>query len=324
MHDAVLYLAPVLGVTDWIFRSAFMRVFGGFDFAVTPFVKTIKGGGCRPGKLLDFLPQNNKLLPIHPQILTGNPDDFLEMASALFDLGYQTVNLNLGCPMPTSTKKNKGAGLLPQADRLDAFLAKVTRKMQPRLSLKIRTGLDDNSDLDGLIPVFNRYPLQEIIVHPRTAKQRYSGALDFTSFEKCLAEILHEIVYNGDIRTIQDFDQLSGRYVNVKKWMIGRGALQDPLLPGAIKNCLVSRENKLDLIRTFHEELLVGYSQKLQSDRAVIAHMMGLWIYLAGALALSDRHLKNMAKAKNLTHYRDLFAQACAAEDGFRICPKSQ
>ena len=313
MSDTILYLAPILGVTDWIFRSAFSRVFGGFDVAVTPFIKTMAGGRYKQSKLADFLPQNNGALPIHPQILTNDPDDFLKMAEVLLELGHCTINLNLGCPMPTSTAKCKGAGMLPHTERIDSFLAKVTNQLPGLISIKTRTGLDNAGDLWRLVPVFNRHPLREIIIHPRTAKQRYAGDIDLITFEKCLTELTHEVIYNGEINSIEQFNQLRERFVRVNKWMIGRGALKDPLLPSLIKNTSDER-NRGALSWDFHEELLENYTKHLAGDHAVIARMTSIWDYLSSSYCMPERTLKHMSKARSLGHYRQLCEAALSGK----------
>ena len=101
----------MLGVTDASFRTAFMKNIGGFDLAVGPFVKTMSGQRYKASSVHDLKPKFNKYIPVQPQVMTNNSDDFIHLAEDLFDLGYSHINLNMGCPMPTSSGC-KGAGLL--------------------------------------------------------------------------------------------------------------------------------------------------------------------------------------------------------------------
>ena len=94
----ILYLAPLRGLTEYIYRNAFSRHFDGFDAAVSPFIPTLTAARFKRSHLKDVLPENNHAMPIIPQIIGNNPGDFIPLAQRLFDLGYETVNWNLGCP----------------------------------------------------------------------------------------------------------------------------------------------------------------------------------------------------------------------------------
>jgi len=231
-----LYLAPLRGITDYIYRNTFGRHFDGFDAAVTPFIPTMKAIHAKPSHLKDVWPENNSAMPIVPQILGNNHEDFIPLARQLFDLGYETVNWNLGCPFPMVAKKQRGSGLLPYPDKIDHFLEKTVSAVPNRLSLKVRLGRKASEEIFKLLPIFNRYPLQEIIIHPRTGTQMYGGQPDLGAFENCIGMTQHPIVYNGDITDMESFQELAARFTTVNSWMIGRGAIIDPFLPAIIKN----------------------------------------------------------------------------------------
>jgi len=232
--SAYLYLAPIRGITDAIYRQTFMRYFGGFDCAVAPFLTTFHGATIKATHLTDLLPENNTLLPVIPQILSKNPDNFIGVAQELYDLGYGTVNWNLGCPYPRVAKKKRGSGLLPFPEEIQTFLDKI--KIIPNsLSIKLRIGRRNPDEIFDLLPIFNTFPLTEIIIHPRTGEQMYNGSVDLDVFAQCLEKSDHPIVYNGDINDIKTFRALEERFPQIKRWMIGRGALADPFLPEEIK-----------------------------------------------------------------------------------------
>ena len=219
-----LYLAPMLGLTDYIFRNTFARHFDGFDGAVTPFIATPKLVRANSSHLKDVLPEHNSAMPLVPQILGNNPDNFVSLAGRLFDLGYATVNWNLGCPFPVVAKKQRGSGLLPYPEKIQDFLDKTVASIPNRLSIKVRLGLKTADEIFKLIPVFNQYPLEDVIIHPRTGKQMYSGEPDLDTFEKCLELSQHRIVYNGDITCLNSFQDLADRFKAIDNWMIGRAA----------------------------------------------------------------------------------------------------
>ena len=107
-----IYLAPLEGITGWIFRSAVHECFGGFDKYFVPFIRPNQMGHFSAREKKDILPEHNKGMRTVPQILTNRADDFLRTAEKLKDFGYEEVNLDLGCPSKSVVTKGRGAGLL--------------------------------------------------------------------------------------------------------------------------------------------------------------------------------------------------------------------
>ncbi len=132
-NSVTLCLAPIRGITDAVFRQAFTRHFGGFDMAIAPFIKTVKGGIKKESILNDLWPDRNASLPVIPQILSKSPDDFLLAATKIAGLGYETINWNLGCPHPVVTKKGLGAGLIPHPLKVDRILHRVDSGLTRRI-----------------------------------------------------------------------------------------------------------------------------------------------------------------------------------------------
>jgi tRNA-dihydrouridine synthase len=157
-----------------------------------------------------------------------------------------------------------------------------------------------------LLPVLNRYPLKEIIVHPRTGRQAYEGAVDLDAFEACLPATRHPVVYNGDIRTLADFKRVSGRFRNIDGWMIGRGFLSDPFLPEIIKAGQDSQEDKCRRLQQFHGALFNAYAGTLKGPSHLLDKMKGLWCYLALSFEPFDRTLKKIRKSTRPDQYQDL------------------
>ena len=169
-----LYMAPVRGITDIIYRNAFDRHFGGIDIAITPFLTPVKGNQIKLSQQAEFIPADNRI-PIIPQIIGKSPENFSDLAKIVFDLGNDKVNWNLGCPHPVMTQKKCGSGLLAHPDLVDQFLDKVCNTIENKLSVKVRLGLQESDELMCLLPVFERYPITEITIHARTGKQKYTG-----------------------------------------------------------------------------------------------------------------------------------------------------
>lgn len=299
-----LYLAPLRGYTGFIFRNTYSKHFSGFDLAVSPFISTVQGKRIKIKLLKDVLPENNNRLPVIPQILGNDSDQFVVLAERLYELGYHTINWNLGCPFPKVIKKLRGAGLLPFYETVDSFLDKTLSKMSCRLSIKLRLGKDSDEDIFNLIPILNQYPLDEIIIHPRTAKQMYNGETDLRAFEKCLPLIKHPVAYNGDITSPDRFYQLAERFHQVEGWMLGRGAIADPFLPGIIKEEHFSEIEKIEKFSAFHDELLDEFQKIYSGSSHVFDKMKGYWCYFARSFKTGEKVLKKIKKINTIERYK--------------------
>lgn len=303
MKQPVLYMAPLKGITDHLFRTVFTEHFGGFDLAVAPFISSKRDRKIKSKYVKDVLPENNLRLPVIPQILSNTADDFIHLADYLFDLGYDTVNWNLGCPFPTVTKKKRGSGLLPHTDMIRDFLDTAVPGMHGKLSIKIRLGFYSCDELFALMPILNQYPLADLIIHPRTGVQRYDGAVDLEAFERCVAQTNHRIVYNGDIKTLRDFELLSNRFPGVHRWMIGRWCLSSPFLPLRIQSGRDGITNKIDRIKRFHEALFDAYSNVMSGPSHVLNKMKGLWRYLSLPFEDFSKSMKQIKKTTRPDQY---------------------
>ena len=144
INNIILYLAPLRGFTEYIYRNAFSRHFDGFDIAVAPFIPTMSDARLKRKNLKDVLPENNHDMPVIPQIIGNNAEDFILLASRLYDLGYETVNWNLGCPFPMVAKKQRGSGLLPHPDKIETFLEETIPAIPNRLCKFLVCGCDDS------------------------------------------------------------------------------------------------------------------------------------------------------------------------------------
>lgn len=302
MHNTLI-LAPMRGITDKAYRTAFARNFSGFDYAVAPFVAASASANMTNKFLREFDLKNPCLMPTIPQILSNNHEDFVLIANALFDAGYKTVNWNLGCPFPMVVNKNKGSGLLRYPHMIVSFLEKSIPLLKCRISIKMRLGFDAPDAIFQLLPEFNSFPIEEIVIHPRTAKQMYTGVTDLNSFEKCLELSKHEIVYNGDIISASQFQEMSERF-KLKKWMIGRGALRNPFLPDEIKSGKeIPIEEKYSRLKRFHDEIFSEYSNKIENKTHILDRMKGQWFYLGSFFDNRKKELKKIKKTSSIKKY---------------------
>ena len=295
-----IYLAPIRGVTDVLFRNTFFRHFGGIDASVAPFINPQKNCLFDDRMLQDLLPEKNDIPPI-PQLLHTDPEDFLVLAHRLADLGYSHINWNLGCPAPMVARKKRGSGLLPYPEKIMFLLEKVMDKTEMKLSIKTRLGFERREELFHLLPRLNDFPLKEIIIHTRLGKQLYKGQTDPRSFGVCLELSRHHLVYNGDITSRDDFTGLAHRFPDTSSWMIGRGLLMNPFLAEEIKGLESGdREEKRNRLLAFHQELYSGYRDQLSGPGHLLGRMKQLWLYLITSFPEKKKPFKKLKKSSTV------------------------
>ena len=208
----LLSLAPMEGVTGHTFRRVHAECFGAIDRYYTPFLALPRVGHPFVGRsAAEVDPENNRGLAVVPQLLSKNADEFLWSARLLAEMGYREVNLNLGCPSGTVVSKGKGSGFLRDLDALDAFLGRVCDESPVPVSAKTRIGLADDAEWEGVLGVFLRHPLAELIVHPRVQRDRYQGVPRREAYGRALAAAPFPVAYNGDVFGRGDLEPCSGR-----------------------------------------------------------------------------------------------------------------
>jgi len=302
----ILYLAPIKGITDAVYRNTFSKYFDGFDIAIAPFILATQTNRIKPSHLKDLLTENNSGMSIVPQIMSNNPEHFILLARYIFELGYENINWNLGCPYPMVVKKKRGAGLLPHADMVESFLEKSLPSIPNKLSIKTRLGYNRADEIIPLLAIFNQYPLTEIIIHPRTGKQMFEGNTDPDAFEKCLFLSEHPLVYSGDIKDHGAFMALSRRFKEIDRWMIGRGTIANPFLPAIIKRGNDTFSNKIEKIKLFHDALFDQYRQILSGPSHIVERMKGFWFYFSQSFKNGKNILKKIQKTKRDDKYLEV------------------
>jgi tRNA-dihydrouridine synthase B len=303
------------GITTWHYRQAFVRHFQGLDVEMAPFIPTVGAEIINPKLLKDVLPSTSSGLPLIPQVIGNNADDFVQMNIALHDLGYNEVNWNLGCPHKPIRKKKRGAGLLHHPDLVDAILDQVCERSPVKISVKVRLGVFDKSELMKLIPVLNRYPLSEVIVHPRTADQMYDGVVDLDAFEEAFQALEQTVCYNGDIHDLAFYQHVQKRFPTIGRFMLGRGLLANPFLCEVIKSGHNPIGNTIERIDAFHKDVLSNYEAVLHGDHSVLGKMKEFWTYQAVHFSNGKSMFKKLKKTQRLATYKDIVAEYLAVAE---------
>lgn len=290
------YLAPLEGITTYIFRNAYHRYFGGIDKYFTPFIASKKMGSRERN---DILPEHNEGLSLVPQILTNRTEEALALANSLSEYGYQTINLNLGCPSGTVVSKKRGSGFLSVPELLDNFLFEVFEKSPIRISIKTRIGISSLEEWEQLLSIYAKYPIEELIIHPRLQKEFYNGTPHRDAFRQATEVLPFPLCYNGDITKLSDCQSLLQEFPALDRIMIGRGVLRNPFLIAELKGTTVPPK---DALRAFHDEIYSGYQTVMSGEMPVLYKMKDIWTFLADCFPASENNLKKIRKS---THFSD-------------------
>ena len=296
---AMLILAPMQGLTEVLFRRVVSRCFPQvFDYAISPFISLTHGNlHDALKKIDDVLPENNEgCMPVVPQILGKEIEEFVALSNRLYECGFGEVNWNIGCPMRRVAGKHRGSGILPYPNEVLAVLDNVVPRMKPRLSVKMRLGYVHDDEIFKIIPVLNDYPLVNVTIHPRTGKQQYGGIVNLDRFGEVLPLIKHKVIYNGDIKTLADYERIHTRFPQVEDFMIGRGALQNPLLPATIKGHQVGVAECRHFIIELMEEVL----RQSISQEAKVRKMKEYWCLVWHALPIGEQQARAVLRTADL------------------------
>jgi len=299
-----LLSSPLQGFTDFRFRNAFNKYFGGIDTFYAPYIRLNGKMVIKPAYERDLLPKNNCDLELIPQIMTNDAEEFLFVSKYVQQLGYKELNWNLGCPYPMVTKRGMGSGLICETEKIDNILSKVHGESDIIVSMKMRMGYDHPKEILSTLPILEKYPIKNIAIHARIGKQLYKGGVDLDAFQKCIDNTSHKIYYNGDITTVERFDEMVNRFPSINHWMIGRGIIADPFLPTMIKeNTTVYPENWIEVFSKFHDTLYHEYDQVLSGPKHIIMKMYHFWEYFAMLFDNPHKAMKKIKKAKNIKSY---------------------
>ena len=296
-----LDFAPLEGITGTAFRQLHHRYFPGVDRYYTPFLSPTKEHRLTPREQREFSSAANSGMTVIPQILTRVPEDFLWAARELTELGYETVNLNLGCPSGTVTAKGKGCGMLAHPDVLRYFLDRIFEAAPCPISVKTRLGMEDPAEFAPILEIYNDYPMTELIIHPRVRRDLYRHPVRPEAFEQALANSKNPVSYNGSINTPSDFAACRARYPGIHAVMIGQGLVSDPFLAERIRFGSGSDRKRL---QDFHDELLQTYAAQFGSQNNAAKRMKDVWFYLIRLFADGERHGKRILKSKTWEEYR--------------------
>lgn len=298
----IFEFAPMEGATVFAYRRIHQEFFPGIDRYYSPFVTPNHAHHFTKKEFRDVLPEHNEGIPLIPQLLTNDAADFVWGAGELKRMGYQEVNLNLGCPSGTVVAKHRGAGFLEDPEALDRFFRDVFAALPDiRVSVKTRVGLESEDEWDALLEVYRRWPISTLIVHPRIRKDFYKGIPRREAFKKAMDGSPFSISYNGDVFRVGDFTTLTAEFPDLDAVMCGRGLIANPALVRQLRGGAPLEKQEL---QAFLDCLLARNCELISGDRNIIFRMLDIWGNMDGMFTNGERYLKKIRKSRVLADYR--------------------
>ena len=308
------YMAPLEGITSYVYRNAYSTYFRKFDKYFTPFLSPHgEKEKLTQKERKDIAPENNEGLYVVPQILTNKSGDFIRVAKMLKELGYKEVNLNLGCPSGTVVSKYKGAGFLDKPFELQIFLTEIFEAVDMRISVKTRIGMSDTGEFEDLLGIFNKFPLEELIIHPRLRQEFYQGTPHREVFLEAVENSGHKLCYNGDLFLKEQIENFAKEEPQVEQVMLGRGVLRNP---GILQLAQEGTMPDKAVIREFHDRLYGDYRDIMPGERPTLFKMKELWTYMGPLFTGWDcTYAKQIRKVSRLDEYEQIVKQIFRSEE---------
>jgi nifR3 family TIM-barrel protein len=255
-------LAPMAGVTDTVFRR-FIRNLGGCGLIMTEFTSAdgvLRAKDQKAKRYLHFYEDEH---PISAQLFGSDPRVMADAARMVEDLGFDMVDLNLGCPAKKVVKCNGGSGLLRDLPAIGKIFEAVRAAIKIPFTVKFRAGWDDeNIVCVELAKMAEDYGLCAVALHARTREQGYSGAARWEWITAIKQAVKIPVIGNGDIRTPADACAIVAQ-TGCDAVMIGRTAPANPWIFRQIEQYTASgryeepaEADRYQMIRTYFQMLI--------------------------------------------------------------------
>ncbi len=289
------YLAPLEGITNSYYRRIFSKYFNNVDKFFIPFINPAQYNlSHRDLREIDI--NNNRInKDIVPQIISNNSKETIWLINKLKDDGYKEVNLNFGCPSGTVVSKYRGGGILKDLSLMDNYLKEVFSSTTLPISIKIRLGIENVSEFEDILKILNKYDIKELIIHPRTVKEKYNGDLHLDIFNDLNNKTNIPIVYNGEIKNLDDIKYIQNRFPYLKGIMIGRGLISIPDL--LEDNKLLTDEERINKIKCFYNELYNEFLNKFGYNNTKF-FAKEIWVQLINYFEVDKKTKKQLFKSE--------------------------
>jgi tRNA-dihydrouridine synthase B len=301
-------LAPMAGVTDTVFRRI-IRSLGACGLIMTEFTSA-EGLTRNSARTLHYLYFDDDEHPIAAQIFGSDPDVMASAAALTEDLGFDHVDINLGCPVKKVVKCG-GSGLLRDLPHLEKLFAAVRAAVRIPLTIKIRSGWDENNIVAvDVARMAEQAGIEAIAIHPRTRMQGYNGSADWRVIRDVKQAVRIPVIGNGDIHTPQDAVRVI-QETGCDAVMIGRAASSNPWIFRQIADYVATGRYDEPTEADRHE-LLAGYFRSL-----IAAEMPDAVGKMKQFASLFTHGVRNGSELRHAVHHFHAAAEILDCVDGF-------
>ena len=296
-----LYFAPLQGFTEDSYRRIHNELAGGVSAYYTPFLR-LEHKGIRTKDARDVRPEFNTGVPIVPQVIAKDGEEFTFLVNYLTELGYREIDVNMGCPFPLQTRHGRGAGILQHPECVTQIAEIIRQRDDLTFSIKMRLGLTDEGEGLSLLPLLNATPLKHITLHPRLGTQQYNGTADLDAFERFAEKTTHRLIYNGDLKTPADIHAIATRFPSLAGIMIGRGLLARPsLAQEVIEGTEWHRAKRIALVKKMHDHYHAHLSTIIPGEAQLLTKVRTFWEYMEEECG--RKAWKKIMKAGSMRNY---------------------
>lgn len=296
-----LYFAPLQGFTEDSYRRIHHEFAGGVAAYYTPFLR-LEHKGIRAKDARDVRPEFNTGVPIVPQVIARDGEEFTFLVNYLTELGYREIDVNMGCPFPLQTRHGRGAGILQQPESVKQITEIIRQRDDLTFSIKMRLGLTNEGEGLSLLPLLNATPLKHITLHPRLGTQQYNGIADLDAFERFAEKTTHRLIYNGDLKTPADVHTITTRFPSLAGIMIGRGLLARPsLAQEVIEGTEWHRAKRIALVKKMHDHYHAHLSTIIPGEAQLLTKVRTFWEYMEEECG--RKAWKKIMKAGSMRNY---------------------
>ncbi len=275
-----LLLAPMQGITNRGLREVFGTTVVP-DALFTEFVR-VRPGSATPVTNADFIEATTQVpgIALVVQVIGCADEGVVQATRELVSRGVEHINVNMGCPWGRMTSVLAGGGMFRAPETVEPMLRELRQIVPGSLSVKTRSGIDDERQIFDVIPAFEAAEIDFLVVHARTVQQKYTGHANHELTREIVDRIGMPVIANGDVTTVAEAAAVM-KQTGAAGLMIGRGAIADPWLFNRIRGSAPDRPEGvqrrrelaryLSLLLTSYEAIFYGDAQILAKLKSVVA-----------------------------------------------------